>query len=100
MRHFPVLAVLLSAIPAAASDATLPDYLPSETTAVIGIQVRTIVDFLESQAVSGQWKTTGTQLMSKNPLPGFDPLKDLDEVVITTTGKGDTPEALILLRGR
>jgi hypothetical protein len=100
MRHFPVVALLLSAIPAAASDTTLPDYLPSETTAVIGIQVRGIVDFLQSQSVSGEWKTTGTQLMSKNPLPGFDPLKDLDEMVITTTGKGQNPEALILLRGR
>ena len=100
MRYSPVLALLVATLPAAASDPVLPDYLPSGTTAVFGIRMRDIVDFLQSQSFAAEWRGTGTRLLAQTPLAGLDPLKDIDEVLITSTGEGENPPVLLVLRGR
>jgi hypothetical protein len=100
MKSPAVLLLLAATLPAGASDAVLPDYLPSETRAVFGIRVRSIVDLLDSQSFAGEWRGMGSRLMAQSPLAGFDPLKDLDEVLIASTGQGENPPVLIVLHGR
>ena len=46
------------------------------------------------------WRSASSQLAAGTPLAGFDPLKDLDEVLITSTGEGENPPVLLVLRGR
>src|SRR5437016_14188577 len=88
MRLLP-LVLLLAGRPAAAAGAS--DFFPPETKVVIGIQVRHALELVG---------TLPGDLVVKNPIAGFDPLKDLDEVFIATSGKGDSPPALMVLRGR
>jgi len=90
----------LAVLPATASDTVLPDYLPSGTKVVFGIRMRSIVDLLQSQSFPAEWRTAASQLTAQTPLAGFDPLRDLDEVLITSSGEGDRPPVLLVLRGR
>jgi len=90
----------LAVLPATASDTVLPDYLPSGTKVVFGIRMRSIVNLLQSQSFPAEWRTAASQLTAQTPLAGFDPLKDLDEVLIVSTGEGDPPPVLMVLWGR
>ena len=67
---------------------------------MIGIRVRSIIDLLDSQSFAAEWRTAGARLMDRSPLAGFNPLKDLAEVLIASSGEGDNPPVLIVLRGR
>jgi hypothetical protein len=104
----------------AAAENALPDWLPPETKLVIGVRVRSLVD---SQLVhSALAQTPGmppeaAAWLSVASAMGFDPLHDLDEVLIASTAqsaaqstaqeataqeapkKEDAP-VLMLIRGR
>jgi len=100
MRWPAVLTLLLATLPAGAADAVLPEYLPSETKVVFGIRMRNILDLLQSQSFAAEWRSASSQLTAQTPLAGFDPLKDLDEVLFTSSGEGDNPPVLLVLWGR
>ena len=100
MRFSAIFMLGMAVLPAGASDTALPDYLPSATKVVFGIRMRSIVDLLQSQSFAAEWRTAGSQLTAQTPLAGFDPLKDLDEVLIVSTGEGDPPPVLLVLWGR
>ena len=79
---------------------SLTDLLPAETRAVFGIRVHNIafsplVKGLASQAsgMSGDW-------MKLIPANGFDPLRDIDEVLIAAAGEGKSAPALLIAGGR
>src|SRR5260370_38734931 len=91
MRWSAVFTILVTTFPAAASDTGFPDYLPSETKAVFGIRMRDVIGLLQSQSFAAEWHSTGARLMAQTPLAVFDPLKDLDEGLITSIGKGENP---------
>ena len=92
------LLVIGQSMPAFAD--TLTDLLPSETKVVFGIRVHNIafsplVKSLASQAngMTGDW-------MKLIPSIGFDPLRDIDEVLIATAGEGKTAPTLLIAAGR
>ena len=97
-KWLPPILVLLGLRYAAAAD-DLPGYLPPDTKVVLGVQVRTIVDSL-SQTLGAELRGQITAALAQTPLAGFDPLKDLDEILIASTGKGNNPPTLVVLRGR
>jgi hypothetical protein len=74
------------------------DYFPADTKVVIGLQVKGMVDAIVRNFGSEPLKA-GVTFTESTPFAGFDPAKDLDEVLIATSGKGDTPPALMVLRG-
>src|SRR5262245_8558128 len=88
----PVLVLLAALRFALATDAGMAGYLPADTTVVLGINVRAVVDSGLFQEVAGS--------IPKEILPGFDVMKDLDEVLIGSTGTGEKPPSLAVLRGR
>ncbi|MBZ5618456.1 MAG: hypothetical protein LAQ69_07000 [Acidobacteriia bacterium] len=96
----PVLLLLLATYPLAAADTALTDYVPSDSKVVFGIRTRTIIDLLQAQNFGAEWRGAGSSLLAQTPLAGFDPLKDLDEVLIASTGEGENPTGLLVLRGR
>ena len=85
----------------AAGEAAIPDFLPPATRAVIGLQLRSVIDSALVQGLGAELvQTAGAKWTAVSPFPGFDPLKDLDEVVIATTLEGDHPPTLFICRGR
>ena len=91
MRWF----VLFTAIPAFAVGPVIPNYAPPDTKVVIGIELRRLLDSPLAKGASIS--------QAKLPIPqigGIDFLKDVDELLITTSAEGQNPPALLLLRGR
>ena len=88
----PVLVLLAALRFALAADAGMAGYFPPDTKVVLGIHVRALADAGLFQEVAGS--------IPKELLPGFDVMKDLDEVLIGTSGEGKKPPALAVLRGR
>src|SRR5688572_12877223 len=90
----PAFVLMIAFRLAAAADASLATYFPPDTKAVVGIRLRPLID-------AGLFQGAKTSnLFEKTPLAGFDPLKDLDEILIGTNGVGEKPPAIMVLRGR
>jgi hypothetical protein len=94
------IAVPLLAAAAMAADQPLAEYAPPDTRMVFGFRMRTIVDAMESQGLAAEVHDKVVALLAGTPFAGFDPLKDLDEVLVTTSGQGQNPPALAVLVGR
>ena len=95
-----VLAVLLtlSATPAAAD--TLTDLLPPGTKVVFGIRVHNLALSSVVQEFAAQARTAAADWLKGVPLDGIELLRDIDEVLLATSGKGQNPPALIVVAGR
>jgi hypothetical protein len=75
-----------------------PAILP-DAKVVMGLRVNRALDGI-SDLLPPDWRAQAALALSSTPLTGFDPSRDLDEVVISSTGEGATPPALVWLRGR
>lgn len=82
------------AVPAAAD--TLTDLLPPDSKIVIGIRVRNLA--VSSFAAQAQAAAAGW--LKAVPLDGIDFLRDIDEVLIASPGKGSNPRAIVVVAGR
>jgi hypothetical protein len=76
----------------------VPAILP-DAKLVLGLRVNRALDGI-SDLLPPDWRAQAALALSSTPLTGFDPSRDLDEVVISSTGEGATPPALLWLRGR
>lgn len=105
MKWSSLLVVLLAASARAESDSALLELMPPGTQVVIGVRVRSVVDSplarsigseiqreVQAQQSIGDWQ----KLIA---FTGFDPLHDIDEVLLGTTGEGEKAPALIVVRG-
>src|SRR6185295_3040194 len=96
----PLLA-LFAALPLAfAAEAPVSSLFPPETRAVIGIRLQALSQAGLFHGIDAESRKSATGMFDKSPLAGFDPLKDLDEVLIATTGSGENPPSIVILRGR
>ena len=93
----PVL-VSLSALPAAADNVT--DLLPPDTKMVFGIRVHNLMLSPMAKTIAAQAQAAGAGLLQGVPAAGVDFLRDIDEVLIATAGKGQNPPTLIVVTGR
>src|SRR5205823_6465349 len=75
-------------------------YFPPDTKVVIGVNVRGLIDNPIFGDAVAEIRAKSAGLLAQTPLAGFDPLKDLDEILFATNGKGDKPPAVAVLRGR
>jgi hypothetical protein len=100
LRLFAIFALAVCAHVASAGDALLPDFAPPGTKIVIGIELRSILDSPMLHQYLADAKVPSSIMMAQSPFAGLDPLRDLDEIVIASTGaKSDAP-SLVILRGR
>lgn len=97
MRLFAFL--LLGAASAAAQPA-LTDFVPPESKVVIGINVRHIIDSAQLPDLATGSQTLSTLMLEQNGLSGLNPLKDVDSVLIASTGEGQQPPTVAILWGR
>jgi hypothetical protein len=101
MKPWPVLVVsLLAASAAMAAEIPLGELAPPGTKVAIGINVRGLVDAPVVKSLGNQAQNLGAKLAATGHLTGFDPLKDLDQILILSTGEGDKAPMLAVLRGR
>jgi hypothetical protein len=82
------------------SDFTLQDYLPPDTKVVMGLRVHALTESSLFQENSGNAKTLAENWTKLTALTGFDPLRDIDEVLLTSPADRENAPALVVLRGR
>jgi hypothetical protein len=85
-------------VPAAAD--ALTDLLPPDTQVVFGIRVHNLAISSVAQTFAAQAHAAAAGWLKAVPLNGIDFLRDIDEVLIASSGKGQTPPALIVVTGR
>jgi hypothetical protein len=93
-------ALLLAARLLPGADAGLPDFLPTGTKVVIGVRLRAITGSPLFQGVASQAMSAGSDWMTIASMIGFDPLKDIDEILIASTADRQNAPALLVVRGR
>lgn len=101
-----LLPLLLAAPAFCSEDSALLDLLPPDTQIIIGAHVRAVVDSPlgqnQARELSQDQQLQG--LMASWPAivaaVGFDPLKDIDEIILATNGQGSKPPTLVVARGR
>jgi len=98
---FPLsLLLVLSAAPlCAADDAAALDLLPPGARIVFGMRVRGVVDSALAQTLTSEIKSATADWQKLISLAGFDPLHDLDEILLASTGEGKESPVLIVARG-
>jgi hypothetical protein len=100
-RRFLFTALLLSGRMTLAGDGPVTDFAPPGTNAVIGLRIRAIVDSGLVQNLGSEFfKGATAKWTASSPLPGIDPLKDLDEIVIFSAIQGGHQPSLSVIRGR
>jgi hypothetical protein len=95
-----VLAVLLTLSATQAAADTLTDLLPPGTKVVFGIRVHNLALSSVAQEFAAQARTAAVDWLKAVPLDGIDLLRDIDEILVATSGKGQNPPALIVVAGR
>jgi hypothetical protein len=105
MKRWPVVCVFAWAVAAAvASDAPLSELAPPGTKVAVGINVRGVLDSPAvkelRKAFAAQEKDLVSGMGSNLHLPGFDPLKDVDQIWILATTVADKAPLLVIVRGR
>jgi hypothetical protein len=90
---------LMAARALTAADSVLPDFIPAQTRVAIGIRVRSIANSQLGQSIGAQVQALGADWLKAASQAGFDPLQNVDEVLITSTGEGQNAPALIVVRG-
>jgi hypothetical protein len=94
---FPAV-LTLPAVPAAAD--SLTDLLPPETKVVFGIRVHNLAISSTAQTFAAQAQSAAAGWLKAVPLDGIDFLRDIDEMLIATSGKGKALPAIVVVTGR
>ena len=89
---------ILPAVPSTAD--TLTDLLPPDTKAVFGIRVHNLPISSIAQTLSAQAHAATAGLFKAAPLDGIDLLRDIDEVLLASTGMGQNPPSIVVVTGR
>lgn len=94
-----------------AAESVLPDCIPPGTKVVFGVSLRSLLDSPVLKSFQSDMQKMSADLMKGGPLPvlemikagpipGFDPLKDIDDLIVASTADKDKATALIVLHGR
>jgi len=94
------LVLSIRAVPAAAD--MLTDFFPPDTKVVFGVRVHNLAisSVAQSFKAQAQAQAAGIGWLKAFPLDGFDFLRDLDEVLLASSGKGPNPSAIVVVTGR
>lgn len=98
------LAVALALTPAFAPAAEVHKLLPDDTSAVISVNVRQIMDspLAKKYALDLIKQAINDQAGAKKVLEalGLDPLKDIDQLIVAAPDLSDTDEGLVIVTGK
>jgi hypothetical protein len=85
---------------AMAADLSVQEYLPPDTKVVMGLRVSALRDSDLFQQTSDDAKGLKESWTKISKLAGFDPLHDIDEVVLTSPADRENAPVLLVVRGR
>src|SRR5579872_5183661 len=91
------LVLAAGALPSSAD--TLTDFLPSDTHVVFGIRVHNLSLSTVAQSFKAQAQAASADWL-RLPLEGLDLLRDVDEVMLGSSGRGANAPAIIIVTGR
>jgi hypothetical protein len=105
------LVLLLAAVPVRADDAALTECFPPGTKIVFGLSLRSLLDSPVVKSLQGDVQKISSEMMKGQPIPllellqaeplaGFDPLKDIDDIIVAGSAAKEKSTGLVLLRGR
>ena len=94
-----VLVALAAARLVAAADSGL-DFLPSDTKVVFGIHVSAIVESAIFKDAGAGTQKLGEDWLKLVAITGFDPLHDIDEILMASPADKENAPALLVVRGR
>lgn len=83
-----------------AGDEPLPEVLPPNAKVVMGLKVQALAAALEANGFVPQMQEAETALAKQLTIPGFNPLRDVDEVLIASESEGQNAPTLIVLHGQ
>jgi len=84
----------------AATQPALTDFIPPQSKVVIGINLRHIIDSAQFRDLQTDSQSLSTLMLAQSGLSGMNPLKDVDSIVIASTGDGEAPPTVAIIRGR
>lgn len=87
---------------AAAFAQTYPvEFIPPHSKVVIGIDLRRIKEAVQLPAnLPPETQGLASLMLAQNGLSHLNPLTDVDSILIATSGEGENPPALAVIRGR
>lgn len=94
-----VLVALAAVRLVAAADSGL-DFLPSDTKVVFGIHLSAIVESAIFKEAGAGTQKLGEDWLKMAAITGFDPLHDIDEILMVSAADKENAPALLVLRGR
>jgi hypothetical protein len=94
-----VLVALVAARLVAAGDSAL-NFLPADTKVVIGIRVSAIRESALFRDAGTDAQKLGEDWMKLVAITGFDPIHDIDEILIFSSADNEKAAALMAVRGR
>jgi hypothetical protein len=83
-----------------AADFVVQEYLPPDTRVVMGLRVRSLTESSLFQDNSASAKGMSESWTKLTAFAGFDPLHDIDEVLLASAADRQNAPALLVLRGR
>lgn len=83
-----------------AADFALQEYLPPDTKVVMGLRVRALTESSLFQQSGESGKAMSESWAKLTAFTGFDPLHDVDEVLLTSAADRENAPALLVVRGR
>ena len=89
--------LVLPAVPAPADAVT--DLLPPDAHVVFGVRVHNLAISSIAQSFAAQAHAAAAGWLKAVPLNGIDFLRDIDEVILASSGKGQTPPSLVVVTG-
>lgn len=98
-----LLAAGLLALSARASAAEVEPYLPDDTQVVVSVNFRQLLDsplFKKNQDKLREALKSNAEAHKTLEALGFDPLKDLDRIMVAMVGAGDPEKVLIVAHGK
>jgi len=91
---------LLAAPLVSTAEPPLYDLIPARAQLVLGLKVRNLADSPVAKIAVSQASAATPKWNLLLQTMGFDPLRDIDEVMVAMTGSGQNPPTLIAVRGR
>ena len=67
---------------------------------VIGLRVRGLLDAVAAQGFGKEAQETVSKALAQNAIPGLDPFHDVDEILLGSSGEGENPPSLVVMKGR
>jgi hypothetical protein len=84
----------------AAGPASLDLLLPPTTKAVVGVRAARILELISQQPEVKDLQQQAGAMLAATPWAGFDPFRDIDDLVVATTATGQNPPSLVVISGR